>query len=262
MMNSAWPNLHWQLFDYYLNTAGAFFGTKVGARPEHVSYNYENKTIHLTNRLNSLAEGDNGSRSITLDLIDVAGNSLIHRNINLTTQPNYSQQIANITEGIYRLQEVAFLRLVLSSGTGKGQVLSRNVYWLTAENDVLDWNNSNWYYTPILSYADYTSLQNLTEAKLVTTVGQRSSDDSTTTIHIQLKNNSTDVPAFFIRLVLIDANTNNNINPPFWSDNYVTLFPKELLNLTVSFDSSLSANPIVEVSGTNVETHIVKSELE
>lgn len=75
MMNSAWPNLHWQLFDYYLNTAGCFFGVKVGARPEHVSYNYENNTIYLINRLNTLGSVDDGSRSVSVDLIDTAGTS-------------------------------------------------------------------------------------------------------------------------------------------------------------------------------------------
>lgn len=34
MLNSAWPGLHWQLFDWYLQPAGAYFGAKVGARSE------------------------------------------------------------------------------------------------------------------------------------------------------------------------------------------------------------------------------------
>ena len=28
MLNSAWPSLHWQLYDYFLNPAGAYFGAK------------------------------------------------------------------------------------------------------------------------------------------------------------------------------------------------------------------------------------------
>jgi exo-1,4-beta-D-glucosaminidase len=258
MMNGAWPNLHWQLFDYYLNPAGSYFGTKVGARPEHVSFNYENKTVSLINRLSTLVQGDDGSRSIAVDLVDTAGHTLSHKKLNATTKPNYSQEVANITENISNIHDVAFLRLVLSSDSQNDEVLSRNVYWLAAQNDVLQWNGSNWYYTPIDEYADYTSLQNLTKATLVTDVERsKSSTKSTTTLQVQLKNKSTDVPAFFIQLVLIDADTNENINPPFWSDNYVTLFPEEALNLTVSFETSSSINPAIEISGGNIATHII-----
>lgn len=256
-MNSAWPNLHWQLFDYYLNPAGSYYGVKVGARPEHISYNYENKTVYLTNRMNSLAQGDSGSRWITIDLINTTGQTLSHQKLNETTKPNFSKEIANITQHISKIDNVAFLRLSLSSDSENKSVLSRNVYWLSTHDDVLDWDDSNWYYTPISSYADFKSLQNLSAATLTTTITPISSAQSMTTLQVQLENKAKDVPAFFTRLVLIDGKTNDNINPPFWSDNYITLFPGESLNLTVSFDSSLSATPAVEVSGGNVATHVI-----
>lgn len=44
MLVNAWPSLHWNQFDNYLYPAGSYFGTKVGARLEHVSYNYEVRT--------------------------------------------------------------------------------------------------------------------------------------------------------------------------------------------------------------------------
>ncbi|KAH8690116.1 putative glycosyl hydrolase [Talaromyces proteolyticus] len=256
MMNSAWPNLHWQLFDYYLNTAGCFFGVKVGARPEHVSFNYENRTIYLINRFNSLNKGDKGARSVSIDLIDTDGTPLSHQSINVTTKPNHSNEIAKVS-GFNKIKDVAFLRLVLSDA--QENVLSRNIYWLTPKNDVLQWDNSTWYYTPITSFSDYTSLQKLSTATVDTTVSDISSktDQSTTTLQVQLENKSK-LPAFFIRLVLIDSKTNENINPPFWSDNYITLFPEESLTLTVSFDSKLSSSPAVEVSGGNIKTTIVQ----
>lgn len=255
MMNSAWPNLHWQLFDYYLNTAGCFFGVKVGARPEHVSYNYENNTIYLINRLNTLDDKDDGTRSVSVDLIDTTGTSLSSQQVNTTTKPNHSKEIVNLT-AYDKINDVAFLRLVLSDK--EENVLSRNVYWLTPQNDVLQWDNSTWYYTPITTYSDYTALQNLSTANVETTVTPSTdSSDSTTTLQVQLGNKSK-TPAFFIRLVLIDSKTNENINPPYWSDNYVTLFPEESLTLTVSFDSKLSSSPAVEVSGGNIATEIVQ----
>src|SRR6185312_14626890 len=36
MLNSAWPSLHWSLYDYYLNPAGAYFGAKKANEPVHI----------------------------------------------------------------------------------------------------------------------------------------------------------------------------------------------------------------------------------
>lgn len=255
-MNGAWPNLHWQFFDYYLNPAGSYFGSKVGARPEHVSFSYDNGTVYLINRLSFLGKGGSASRWVAIDLIDTTGQTLHHQTLELSTRPNHSQEIANITQAISKIKDVGFLRLILSSDPKNDAVLSRNVYWLASQNDVLNWNESTWFYTPISTYADYSSLQNLSGANIVTTVKQDPPSESTTTLQVHLENKS-DVPAFFIRLVLIDAKTNDSIDPPFWSDNYVTLFPQESLDLTVSFNSSLSDTPAVEVSGGNIAKNVI-----
>jgi exo-1,4-beta-D-glucosaminidase len=252
MMNSAWPNLHWQFFDWFLNPAGSFFGSKVGARPEHVSYNYENNTIYLINRLNILSHGDDDARTVTVDLIDTTGKSLSHQTVETKTTPNLSQKIAKL-DNFDKIKDVGFLRLVLSDS--QKNVLSRNVYWLAARNDVLQWNNSTWYYTPITSYSDYTVLEKLSGATVKTSIKHLpSTADGSQVLQVDLDNQS-DVPAFFIRLVLTDAKTNDNINPPYWSDNYVTLFPKESLSLTVSFKSSVT--PAIEVSGSNIATKVI-----
>ena len=257
MMNSAWPNLHWQFFDYYLNPAGSYFGSKVGARPEHVSFNYGNGTVFLTNRRSSLDNGESASRWVTIDLINLTGQSQHHRTFKVDTKPNHSREIANITEAISKIKDVGFLRLVLSSDSKGDVVLSRNVYWLTSQNDVLNWDDSTWYYTPISTYANYSSLQDLPGANAVTTVKEKFSSHSNTTVQVHLENLSTGVPAFFIRLVLIDSKTNETIDPPFWSDNYVTLFPQDSLDLTVTFNSSLSASPAIEISGGNIARHVI-----
>lgn len=257
MMNSAWPNLHWQLFDYYLNPAGSYFGSKVGARPEHISFSYDNGTVYLINRLNFLGKGESASRWVTIDLIDTAGKSLYHQRLQLHTRPNHSKEIANIAQAISKIKDLGFLRLILSSDSNNEMVQSRNVYWLASQNDVLNWNESNWFYTPISTYADYSSLQSLPGANVVTTVNRKALGESTMTLQVHLENKSTDTPAFFIRLILVDSKTNDSIDPPFWTDNYVTLFPQESLDLTVTFNSSLSANPAVEVSGGNVEKYVI-----
>jgi exo-1,4-beta-D-glucosaminidase len=231
MLNSAWPSLHWQLFDYYLQPAGAFFGAKAGVREEHVAYDYESRSVYIINH--SLKSS--GIRHITVDLISSNGTRLLHREATTETAPLSSKEIVQIPEVSTILKDtIGFLRLTLS-GTST-EPLSRNVYWLTAQNDVLDWDNSEWYTTPVTTFADFTALSALKPATVVATAATLVDDASRVSglgsVEVTLENQS-DVPAFFIRLTILDSKTREEIAPVFWDDNYVTLFPRERLRLVV-----------------------------
>ncbi|KAL4912663.1 hypothetical protein BDW62DRAFT_216154 [Aspergillus aurantiobrunneus] len=191
MLNSAWPSLHWQLFDYYLRPGGAYFGAKVGARQEHVVLDYQSSTVHIVNH--SLHAS--GLRRIILDLVGVDGKTLDHRNHTIETRPTTSMQAFSIPQ-IAQLQEVAFLRLVLFDESNNA--LSRNVYWVTAHHDVLDWGASNWYTTPVKSYADFTALSRMRAA----TVEASAVAVTTTQVEVRLQNQGT--PAFFLRFTVQD----------------------------------------------------------
>ncbi|KAL2812743.1 glycoside hydrolase superfamily [Aspergillus granulosus] len=231
MLNSAWPSLHWQLFDYYLQPAGAFFGAKVGVRQEHVVYDYESKTVYLVNH--SLKS--RGTRHITVDLIAINGTQLLHREVSSETVPLTSRDAVHIPETATLLEgAIGFLRLILNGDSA--EPVSRNVYWLSAQNDVLDWENSDWYTTPVTTFANFTALNNMEPATVVATATALANDTSRvsgfTFVTVNLENQS-DVPAFFIRLIIVDLTTHEELAPVFWSDNYVTLFPRETLQLMV-----------------------------
>ncbi|KAJ5960781.1 Glycoside hydrolase family 2 immunoglobulin-like beta-sandwich [Penicillium vulpinum] len=254
MLNSAWPNLHWQLFDYYLNPIGAYFGTKVGAREEHVAYDYDNQKIWLINH--SLEK--TGNRQIKVDLIDSTGKALSAATVESKTTPHSSKVVASL-QGIKKITDVGFLRLTLSDTESK-TVLSRNVYWLSPTNDVLDWSNSDWYITPVTKFAKYTKLQTLAAATLKATLQSlelnSATDDGLTHAEVVLENQSTG-PAVFIRLNAINTVNNTEIAPVYWSDNYVTLWPKEQLRLTFAFEGDIQHTQI-EVTGRNVKKVTLK----
>ncbi|KAL4784129.1 hypothetical protein BJX76DRAFT_348045 [Aspergillus varians] len=198
MLNGAWPSLHWQLFDYYLRPGGAYFGAKVGARQEHVVLDYGSNTIYLVNH--SLLS--QGIRRITVDIVDVGGKILVHGEVIAETIPSTSKEVISIPE-IAKLDNVAFLRLILSDEANNA--LSRNVYWVSGHHDILNWNASNWYTTPVTSYADYTALSTMKPATVqATAVGNRQTSTATY-IDVSLQNRA-DVPAFFVRLVALDSN--------------------------------------------------------
>ncbi|KAJ5163941.1 Glycoside hydrolase family 2 immunoglobulin-like beta-sandwich [Penicillium coprophilum] len=261
MLNSAWPNLHWQLFDYYLNPIGAYFGTKVGAREEHVAYDYQNEKIWLINH--SLKK--TGNRRIQVDFIDSNGKEISATTVESNTAPHSSKVVASLA-GVKKLKDIGFLRLTLTDTTSKA-VLSRNVYWLSPTTDVLDWSKSDWFTTPVTKFAQYTKLQTLTPATLkaslqdmpMQTLEVKSpADDGLTHAEVLLENESAG-PAVFIRLNAINTLDNTEIAPVYWSDNYVTLWPKEQLRLTVSFKGDIK-NTLIEVTGRNVEKVTLKAQ--
>jgi exo-1,4-beta-D-glucosaminidase len=237
MLNNAWPSLHWNLFDYYLHPAGSYFGTKVGSRMEHVVYDYETTAIYLINRDITVS----GARSIDLELLTPNGTTLHTSTLVAQTTPNSSKRLSVVPD-LDKIRDVAFLRLVLKDGE---KVLSRNVYWLSAKPDVLNWDDSTWYHTPLSSTADFTALNTIPRANVsVTANGSK-----------LLLHNTAKVPAVFISLNLVDG-AGEDVLPVVWSDNYVTLWPGEKLELNVTYEGRVGGAK-VEIVGKNVDVQTV-----
>ena len=252
MLNSAWPNLHWQLFDYYLSPMGAYFGTKVGARMEHVAYDYATKRIWLINH----TPDKRGQRQVSIELIGADGRKISSTKTKANTVPNSSQQLPSAYDA-NKITDLSFLKLVLRDVKGKRD-LSRNVYWLSPKADVLDWTESNWYYTPVTDYADYTKLETMAPATVKCSLKKIKAKvaDGLTHAQIQIENKSK-VPAVFVHLNLVNSADHSEIAPVYWSDNYVTLWPKEKLRVQVAFEGNIK-HISVEVSGKNVKKQSIK----
>ena len=238
MLNNAWPSLHWNQFDYYLHPGGSYFGTKVGARLEHVAYHYNQQEVYLINH--SLDKS--GARTVEIELMGLDGKSMAKKTVSVDTEPITSKSIAAVP-GMDTLDGVAFLRLILKDG---GDVLSRNVYWVSDKLDELNWDKSSWYSTPVSSFANLKALNNLDTASVSASVAKAGSGSS---LKVTLQNKAS-VPAFFIRLNLVDGD-GEDVVPVFWSDNYVTLWPHETLELEVEYPEGSGAAS-VEISGSNV----------
>ncbi|KAH8905257.1 glycoside hydrolase family 2 protein [Coniochaeta sp. PMI_546] len=240
MLNGAWPNLHWSLFDYYLHPAGAYFGTKVGGRLEHVTYDYVKKGIYLINHSLDRA----GARTIDWEVLGLDGRRVAGGSVEATTEPNKSKSVvSDLGKALGGVGGVVFLRLVLSDSKG---TLSRNVYWLGPTVDALDWADSSWYHTPVSKFVDLSALDRLQAAAVSAAV---SPGDAGGGLKVVLSNEAA-VPAFFVRVNLVDG-AGEDVNPVFWSDNYVTLWPGETLGLDVSYAGGARAAK-VQVSGKNV----------
>jgi exo-1,4-beta-D-glucosaminidase len=251
MLNNAWPSLHWHLYDWYMNPAGAYFGAKKANEPVHIQYSYDDRAIVLVNHTLTDAHGlqarvrvRNLDGSVRYDKqftgVDLTGN----RTRTLTTLPALSG-----------LSPTYFVELDLVSSNG--QPVSRNVYWLPTKPDVLDWKHSNWYLTPVTQYADLTALQSLPAATTqVRATTQREGDDDVTTVTLSVPGSSKAV-ALFQHLSIRRSANGDPALPILWSDNDVTLWPGESLTVTARYAAKGITAPVVVVSGWNVSVRKV-----
>ncbi|KAI5922628.1 glycoside hydrolase family 2 protein [Camillea tinctor] len=239
MLNNAWPSLHWNLFDYYTHPAGSYFGAKVGARQEHAAYDYQSKSVYLINH----SVGNQASRTITVDVINTDGKTIYNGSGTVETEPNTSKNVLDLSKALESIEGVVFLRLALENEIGV--VLSRNVYWLANAIDTLDWDSSDWFYTPVTEYANFTAFNELQSAEVSVSAVPGEDPEGTTSLVVE---NTSGIPAFFVRLNAVDDNGEDAL-PVFWSDNYVTLWPHEKLELR--FESQGAA--AVQVSGMNIQ---------
>ncbi|KAI0139665.1 glycoside hydrolase family 2 protein [Pestalotiopsis sp. NC0098] len=238
MVNNAWPSLHWNLFDYYLHPAGSYFGAKMGSRIEHIAYDYAESSVYLINH----SIDRRGSRSVAVDAIDLNGNSVYSTTLTMATQP-YTSKSVLVIPAMTSNTTVVFLRLVLKDD--EAAVLSRNVYWLAPTVDTLAWDNSTWYHTPVTDYANYTALDTLQPANVTVSATECAAGDGATVV---LENRS-DVPAFFVSLNLVHG-AGGDVLPVTWTDNYVTLWPGETLEVQVNSPDTNAAS--IAVRGKNV----------
>lgn len=263
MLNNAWPSLHWNLFDYYLRAAGSYFGAKTGNRFEHVAYDYERKEVYVINHAQSSEYlGPPSRRTVRVEAVDMNGSVILKQAVETQEEPNTSRVVMSKLHCLNRVQGVAFLRLELLNQDS--QTLSRNVYWLAPETDKLAWDDSDWYYTPVKKYANYTALNDLPRANMTaaaTFLPQSHVDPELRgAVNVTLVNHSP-VPAVFVRLNLVNEGENDeggpqrweDVVPVRWQDNYVTLWPNETMVLVARLGTDVKA-AYLQVDGKNVDT--------
>ncbi|KAH7180101.1 glycoside hydrolase superfamily [Fusarium flagelliforme] len=246
MLNNAWPSLHWNQFDYFLHPAGSYFGTKIANRVEHVAFNYFDNSIWAINR----SRKKSGPRSVHVELVDLKGQRLFRETFRFTTKPIESLKIGDMSTAIGKIKDVGVLRLSLRDD-GSEKVLSRNTYWLSEQNDVVNWSSTTWYYSDIKKSANFTALSKMDPAA-VSIISSKSGGPGEW--RLQVKNTSP-VPAVFIQLNAVDEN-GNDVTPLTWSDNFFTLLPHE--KIEVQLTSWLGKGTAVEISGKNIKTFKVQ----
>src|ERR1700737_3314872 len=254
MLNNAWPSLIWHLYDYYLVPAGGYYGTKKACEPVHVQYSYDNNSVAVINstyapltgvkvtaKIYNLDASEKGTKEATLDLA-----------------PDSSTTAFELPK-VQGLSNTYFLRLQLQDHAG--ELVSDNFYWLSTKADVLDWKNKqDTVYTPQAEFGDLTGLASLPEVKLDVTSSSKT-DATKNTTRVTVKNLDNSI-AFMVHLRATRNKGGKDITPILWEDNYFSLLPGELREVTATYPSSALAgdSAVLEIEGFNVTKQTLEAD--
>ena len=246
MLNNGWPGLIWHLYDYSLRPAGGYFGTKKALERVHVQFSYDDRTVAV---VNEKLEPQNGLKLVA-KLYDMSMNEKFSREAALDVPADGVAKSFAIPEppGI---TATYFLNLQLFSSSGA--LLSRNFYWLSTKPDVLNFAKTEWYYTPMSAFADFTPLQSLPVAKVAASFHALPSNQQDAAYRVTVENRGNSL-AFLVRLRLVAGKDNKEILPVFWDDNYLFLLPGERREVTVRLPKSElhGLHPTLAVDGCNL----------
>jgi exo-1,4-beta-D-glucosaminidase len=246
MLNNAWPGMIWHLYDFYLRPGGSYFGARKAGEPLHVQYAYDDRSVVV---VNSGLQAHTGLKA-TARVVDLASKTRFEKSAPVEVGPDGSVKLFQVPE-LPDLTATWFLALSLDDAAGRS--VSRNVYWLSTKPDVLQWDKSDWYVTPLTQYADLTGLQQLPQAQLKAAVAFQAGR-----ARVTLENPSKAL-AFFVHLAVRKGSGGEEVLPVLWDDNYVTLLPGETRQIDARYAPKDlgSAKPAVSVEGWNVAAQVL-----
>ena len=216
MLNSSWPSLIWQLYDFYLNPTGGFYGSKKACEPLHVQYSYDDSSIWVVNTTMKKFE----KLQVDATVFNMNLEKKFKRSETVNLSPCSSIEIFKIPE-IKNLSTVYFLSLIIKNET---QVIDNNFYWLSIKPDIFE-EKGCWYTHPLKSHANMSAIRTLPRSAVESSF--QIADTSENVKVILNCRNSSNTIAFFLWAKIINKTTKELIAPVFWNDNCISLLPSE-----------------------------------
>jgi len=250
MLNNAWPAEIWHLYDYYLQPAAGYFGTKKACEQLHIQYSYDDRSVVVVNSMNQ----NFSNLTAEASMYDFNLRRLFFRKTQLASSADSVQRLFNIPDKNINT-DVYFVRLTLTDKTQR--VVSTNFYWLPKKLSTYDWSpeheRQHPYYTSVTSYEDLSMLNQLQRVHLKASASASIHPDGEN-VRVVVRNPSKSL-ALQIHLSIVDGKSNEEILPVLWDDNYFSLMPGELRSVIAHYSSAVNAGQLrLEVDGWNIDT--------
>ncbi|KQM32164.1 glycoside hydrolase family 2 [Sphingomonas sp. Leaf10] len=227
MTHPAWPSNAWQIYSWDYDTHAAYYGAKKATEPLHVQLNLPGNELVVLNTTQADAKGLTASvRVVGLDNAE-----LFARTDRVDALANRATPLAVVPlDTLYAAHPVVLVRLTLSDAAGKP--VSDNFYWRGRDA------------------ASYEALNALAPATLTTRMTAPVVDGNDRMVTVTLSNDGP-VAALNAKLTLLGPD-GNRILPAFYSDNYISLLPRESRTVTIRYPATIGVQPTVTLRGWNV----------
>ena len=234
MLNSAWPSLYWQMYDWYMVPVSSYWSVKKGCAPQQLIYNYADEMVYAVND-----EKEDRELKARMKVYGLDGKVLSDAQCTVDMPMGCSKPVFETLASESSPVQFVFLNLE----DGKGNVVSRNEYVIAEVKDKHDWSKYRWWRTQMESYADFSALNSLAHADVAVSASRKGDE-----IKVTMENKSQHV-AFFIRMSVKDSE-GELVVPAFWNDNLVSLEPGQ--TMTYSCKAAGDQAATLHVSGWNV----------
>ena len=214
----------WHLFEYSKMQGGCYFGGKIANSDLHAMLSPVDFSVII---LNSLYHQSFTNVTATATIYALNASVLWKHSVTVDVKGNAANTLFTVPKTVGS----DAMRFILLETLSAQQIRRRNVYWISSrqKQDVFNFNSSN--YTPLLEYADFTELLELKSPQLNLLMTSSSSTSTTFTV----ANVGTTV-AFFVRIRIVD-DSDRDILPVFFSDNFITLFPGDKVDISASYET-------------------------
>jgi hypothetical protein len=231
-LNSAWPSVMWQIYDWYLNPNAGYYYTQKANEMLHVQFDLDDSTVVVVNKYHTNKQ----NLSLDVSLYNGQGQKWYSHDRKLNAREYIATTVGSLESVLKDHRELTFVDLSLRNR--EGNIISHNFYWLAPHDN-------------------YQSLRVLPETKVNVTVTRViGAKVPTWIVHLE---NPTDKIAFFIHAKLTTNEGKKEVLPSYWNDNYINLAPHEKTTLivhTFSTDMKKKAHQIV-INGWNVGRHLI-----
>ena len=207
MLNSAWPSMYWQLYDWYLVPTAGYYGVKNACAPVQIIYNYGEREVWVVN--DAVPEA---YYSATVTYLGADSKVISRNDYRFRSKARRPFVLETLPEG------QGFLSLELKDAAGK--VIAHNFYCVPANGGKYVWKEADWWGIPMTGYADLSFVTNLpvAELKMETTPVDGG-------ILVKVTNNSNVVA--YQNILKAFAADGNLVPGPIWEDNFFSLIPGE-----------------------------------
>ena len=228
MTQPAWPSNTWQILNSDYDTQSSFYGVKKACEPLHVQLDLSNYDVAIVNTTNDAQTG----LTVVADVYSLDNKLRLHHEEKRDAPADVTTDGFNLDLApLLSSEQIVLVNLQLRDASGT--ILSRNLYWLGAQN------------------SSYRRLNHLAAATLSATASSTRDGDNVRVL-VLLRNTGT-VASLENKLTLVNAGDGSRILPAYYTDNYVSLLPGESREIEIEYPAkSATGAPQLTLRGWNL----------